>query len=97
MGKGEALQHSVVSGAEAERGEEGGGGFGMTPWCDDLVCSRRRLLANRHTLPFPWTLFLHRRWCPSASHHPLGEGGGGAWTGDFGLRPRGGICIRNIS
>ena len=20
---------------------------------------------------FPWTLSLHRRWCPSASHHPL--------------------------
>ena len=43
----------------------------MTPWCDDLVCSWRRLLADRHSLPFPWTLFLHRRWCPSASHHPL--------------------------
>ena len=40
----------------------------MTPWCDDLVCSGRRLLADRHSLPFPWTLFLHRRWCPSASH-----------------------------
>ena len=77
MGKGEALQHSVVSGAEAERGEEGGGGFGMTPWCDDLVCSRRRLLANRHTLPFPWTLFLHRRWCPS-----------GRGRMDWGLRPQ---------
>ena len=49
----------------------GGGGFGMTPWCDDLVCSWRRLLADRHSLPFPWTLSLHRRWCPSASHHPL--------------------------
>ena len=43
----------------------------MTPWCDDLVCSWRRLLADRHSLPFPWTLSLHRRWCPSASHHPL--------------------------
>ena len=31
----------------------------------------RRLLADRHSLPFPWTLSLHRRWCPSASHHPL--------------------------
>ena len=55
--------------------EEGGGvkegGFGMTPWCDDLVCSGRRLLADRHSLPFPWTLSLRRRWCPSASHHPL--------------------------
>ena len=49
----------------------GGGGFGMTPWCDDLVCSWRRLLADHHSLPFPWTLSLHRRWCPSASHHPL--------------------------
>ena len=47
------------------------GGFGMTPWCDDLVCSWRRLLADRHSLPFPWTLSLHRRWFPSASHHPL--------------------------
>ena len=43
----------------------------MTPWCDDVVCSWRRLLADRHSLPFPWTLSLHRRWCPSASHHPL--------------------------
>ena len=24
-----------------------------------------------HSLPFPWTLSLHRRWCPLASHHPL--------------------------
>ena len=47
------------------------GGFGMSPWCDDLVYSSRRLLADRHSLPFPWTLSLHRRWCPSASHHPL--------------------------
>ena len=31
----------------------GGGGVGMTPWCDDLVCSWRRLLADRHSLPFP--------------------------------------------
>ena len=43
----------------------------MTPWCDDFVCSWRRLLADRHSLPLPWTLSLHRRWCPSASHHPL--------------------------
>ena len=43
----------------------------MTPWCDDLVCSWRGLLADRHSLPFPWTLSLHRRWCPSASHHHL--------------------------
>ena len=27
-------------------GRGGGGGFGMTPWCDDLVCSWRRLLAG---------------------------------------------------
>ena len=43
----------------------------MTPWCDDLVCSWRRLLADRHSLPFPWTLSLHRQWCPSASRHPV--------------------------
>ena len=43
----------------------------MTPWCDDLVCSWRHLLAERHSLPFPWTLSLHGRWCPSASHHPV--------------------------
>ena len=43
----------------------------MTLWCVVLVCSWRRLLADRHSLPFPWTLSLHRRWCPSASHHPL--------------------------
>ena len=49
----------------------GGGEFGMTPWCDDLVCSWRRQLADRHSLPFPWTLSLHRRRCPSASHHPV--------------------------
>ena len=43
----------------------------MTAWSDDLVCSWQRLLADRHSPPFPWTLSLHRRWCPSASHHPL--------------------------
>ena len=43
----------------------------MTPWCIVLICSWRRLLADRHSLPFPWTLFLHWRWCPSASHHPV--------------------------
>ena len=48
----------------------GGGGVGMTPWCIVLVCNWRRPLADRHSLPFPWTLSLHRRWCPSASHHP---------------------------
>ena len=47
------------------------GGFGMTPWCVVLVCSWRRLLADRHSLPFPWTLSLHGWWCPSASHHPV--------------------------
>ena len=52
-------------------GASRGGDFGMTPWCDDLVCSWRRLLADCHSLPFPWTLSLHRRWCPSASHHPV--------------------------
>ena len=43
----------------------------MTPWCV-LACSWRRQLADRHLLPFPWTLSLHRRWCPSASYHPQG-------------------------
>ena len=47
------------------------GGFGMTLWRVVLVCSWRRLLADRHSLPFPWTLSLHRRWRPSASHHPV--------------------------
>ena len=41
------------------------------PWCVVHVCSWRRLLADRHSLPFPWTLSLHRRWCPSPSHHPV--------------------------
>ena len=35
---------------------ERSGGFGMTPWCTVLVCSWRRVLADRHLLPFPWTL-----------------------------------------
>ena len=43
----------------------------MTPWCVVLVCSWRHLLADRHLLPFPWTLSLHRRWCPLASQHPV--------------------------
>ena len=46
------------------------GGFGMTPWYV-LVCSWRRQLADRHLLPFPWTLCLHRRRCPSVSHPPV--------------------------
>ena len=49
----------------------GSAGFGMTPWCIVVVYSWRRLLADRHSLPFPWTLSLQRRWCPSASHHPV--------------------------
>ena len=49
----------------------GGGGFGMLPWCNVLVCSRRRLLAYRRSRPFPWTLSLQKRWCPLASHHPV--------------------------
>ena len=47
------------------------GRFGMPPWCIVLVCSWRRLLADRHSLPFTWTLSLYRQWCPSASHHPV--------------------------
>ena len=61
----------LVSSKNVSPHSAGGGGFGMTPWCEDLVCSWRRLLADRHSLPFPWTLSLHRQWCPSASHHPL--------------------------
>ena len=48
----------------------GGLGVGMTRWCV-LVGSRRRQSADGHSLPFPWPLSLHRRWCPSASHRPL--------------------------
>ena len=65
----DSTRHSDLR--QSSRYGRGAGGFGMTPWCDDLVCSWRRLLADRHSLPFPWTLSLHRRWCPSASHHPL--------------------------
>ena len=36
-----------------------------------VVCGGRRQLADRHVLPFPRTLSLHRRWCPSASHRPV--------------------------
>ena len=43
-----------------------GGGFGMSPLGS---CRCRRLLADRHSRPFPWTLSLHRRRCPWASHH----------------------------
>ena len=65
------MEHAMRWGLNCGAAAGGGGGFGMTPWCDDLVCSWRRLLADRHSLPFPWTLSLHRQWCPSASHHPL--------------------------
>ena len=47
---------------------EGQGGGG-SPWCVALVCSWRRLLADRHSLPFPWTFSPHRPWCPSTSQH----------------------------
>ena len=43
-------------------------------WHGALVCvgcSWRHQLANRHLLPFPWTLSLCSRWCPSASHRPV--------------------------
>ena len=35
--------------------------------------SRRQRSVGRSPppLPFPWTLSLHRRWCPSASHRPV--------------------------
>ena len=42
------------------------GGFGMSPLGS---CRCRRLLADRRSRPFPWTLSLHRRRCPWASHH----------------------------
>ena len=41
------------------------GGLGMTLW-RVLVCSGRRLSAERHSLPFPWALSLRRRRPPSA-------------------------------
>ena len=34
-----------------------------------LVFGWQRQLTDHHSLPFPWILSLHRRWCPSASHH----------------------------
>ena len=40
-------------------------------WHDAMVCTWQRPLADRHSLPFRWTLSLHRRWCQSASHHPV--------------------------
>ena len=43
----------------AEKGRWGGG-VGMSPWRVVLVCSWQRLLADRHSLPFPWTPSLHR-------------------------------------
>ena len=43
----------------------------MSPWCIAFVCSWRCPLADRRSLPFPWALSLRRRWCPSASHHPV--------------------------
>ena len=43
----------------------------MLPWCVVLVCSWWRLLADCHSLSFPWSLSLHRRRCPLASHHPV--------------------------
>ena len=71
----------------------GGGGLACRLWCIVLICSWRRLLAYRHSLPFPWSLSLHRRWCPSACPHPVSflillvlsmylctGGGGGAGT-----------------
>ena len=60
------------SGAQKEVAQgRGGGEGGMTQWCV-LVCSWRRQWADRHLLPFPWTLSLHihRRWCRTAFHHP---------------------------
>ena len=47
------------------------GGLACRLGCIVLVCSWRRQLADRQLLPFPWTLSVHRRWCPSASHPPV--------------------------
>ena len=48
---------------------EGGGGVDMSLWRVVVICSWWCLLANRHLLPFPWSLFLDRQWCLSATHH----------------------------
>ena len=50
---------------------EGEGGFGMSPW---ICCTRLQLAAPIGRSPFtalPRTLSLRRRWCPSASLHPV--------------------------
>ena len=66
---GTQANSSILSLASLRRGWRGGGG-GTTPWCV-LVCSWLHQLADRHLLPFPWTLSLHRRWCPSTPHRPV--------------------------
>ena len=48
-----------------------GGGVGMSPLCIVLVCSWHRLLADRHSPPFPWTLFLYRQAQQSVQCCPL--------------------------
>ena len=52
------MRHALKGRHGAECGG-GGGGLACRLWCTVLVCSWRRLLANRHSLPFPWTLSLH--------------------------------------
>ena len=70
--KAEGMGRWVLPGVRMRAPFEGGGGVvACGLWCVVLVCSCRRLLADRHSLPFPRTLSLHRRWCPSASHRPL--------------------------
>ena len=74
---GENARKGPGSGAEGRRsappthaagGSGRGGGVGVTPL---VYCSRLQLAApDRHSLPFPWTLSLHRRWCPAASQPP---------------------------
>ena len=55
--------------------EVGGGGGSRGFWHVALVyCSRLQLaapLGGSPFAPFPWTLSLHRRLRPSASHHPV--------------------------
>ena len=64
-------QTTKSGGCPPRPGGGGGGGLACRLWCTVLVCSRRRQLADRPSLPFPWTLSLHRQWCPSASHRPV--------------------------
>ena len=78
------LRHSVLGVGLGFQGLQPGGAGRQLPccalpcegfWHDAMVCcSRLQLAAPTGQLPFaafPWTLSLRRRWCPSASHHPV--------------------------